>query len=72
MDKKEALFVKNAAILQQEEMEIARSMEAYVSLLQKEAKKEPAVAREKARKALARTGVTTTSGNLKKKIVSWE
>ena len=73
MDEKEALlFMRNAIILRQSEMEITKAMEGYVVAVKTDVAKNPEKARKEARKALVRTGVMTTKGSLKKKIVSWE
>lgn len=72
MDKKEAMFMKTAAILRKNEMQRVTAMRKYVTAKQTQAKKSPAIAKEEARGALVRTGVITKSGKPKKVIVSWE
>lgn len=72
MDKKEAMFMKTAAILRKNEMQRVVAMQKYVVAKQTQARKEPAVAREEAKGALVRTGVITKGGNTKRVIVSWE
>lgn len=64
--------MKTAVVLRQDEMAMVRSMEKYVSTIQKSALADPEQAKQDARKALIRTGVATSNGNLKKVIVSWE
>ena len=58
-----------ANVLQKKDDELLAEMDAYISKLK--ARPQPE-AKESAVKELKRTGVLSTKGNSKKKIVSWE
>ncbi len=62
-------MAETAASLQLDDQNFIQSMTEYIKTLRAQT---PEIAREEARNALYRTGVTTKDGKLKDSIVSWE
>lgn len=59
-------------IINQKEKNIAEEMKKFLKTLERQSKKSKMEAYDSAKEALIRTGVATTKGKTKKKIVSWE
>lgn len=66
---KEATPMQIAVMLQKKDKETLSEMDAYIVKLKKQSK---TAAKTHAVTALKRTGVLSSNGNSKKKIVSWE
>lgn len=64
--------MSTATLLQKEEYQFAKEMEAYVESMKQRKDEAGNSLYDEAKKALVRTGVITPKGNTKKKIVSWE
>lgn len=65
-------IMKAAVKLLEDDMTFAKGMRGYIAELRKQQESSPAQSQKEARAALRRTGVTTSKGVTKKKIVSWE
>ncbi len=66
-------IMTTATLLKNEEFQFANEMEAYVNDFKSKVKKNGKEQyRDDALAALKRTGVVTSKGNTRKKIVSWE
>lgn len=73
MQRGEVDAMTTATMLQKEEFQFAKEMEAYVKELKSLRKQNGEEEyRQEALEALRRTGVVTAKGNTRKKIVSWE
>lgn len=66
---KEAKPMQTAVLLQKKDNEMLSEMDSYILKLQRQPKE---TAKTEAVKALKRTGVLSSKGAVKKKIVSWE
>lgn len=67
--KRGATPMEIAVMLQKKDKELLSEMDAYILKLKNQPKSE---AKDPAVRALKRTGVLSSKGNSKKKIVSWE
>ena len=67
--KKEAMFMSTAVLLKETKDKYLQEMDKYIMHLQAQPLD---VAKQEAIRALKRTGVMTSNGKQKKKIVSWE
>lgn len=65
-------IMSTAMKIRRDEFEYATQMRGYVDNLRKQVAQNPAQAKKDARSALVRTGVLSSNGRIKKKIVSWE
>lgn len=65
-------IMSTAMKIRRDEFEYAAQMRGYVDRLRKQVAQNPTQAKKDARSALVRTGVLSSNGRSKKKIVSWE
>lgn len=66
---KEATSMQTAVLLQKKDNQMLSEMDSYIKQLQQQPRDK---AKTEAVKALKRTGVLSSKGTAKKKIVSWE
>lgn len=69
---REVNIMRTATKILDDDMTFAREMRIYIADLKKQQNEAPEQSQRDAKEALRRTGVTTSKGATKKRIVSWE
>lgn len=64
--------MKTAAKILEDDMSFANGMREYIAEIKRFQEESPSQSQKDAKAALRRTGVLTSNGTVRKKIVSWE